>query len=61
MKIKVFTDHDAAHLENSVNEFLIAHESTKEIKFITSLRAMDDLVPGNDVHLFYSVLVVYKE
>lgn len=61
MKIKVFTNDELSQLEKMVNEFLDKHDLIKDIQFSTSLRDSDDMVPGNDAKLFYSVMVVYND
>jgi hypothetical protein len=45
-----------------VNEFidqLDQYDLIKDIKFSTSLKDVDELAPGNDSRLFYSVMIVY--
>lgn len=62
MKIKIFSDYTLRALENVVNEFLNQldqYDMVKDIKFSTSLKDVDEMAPGNDARLFYSVMIVY--
>lgn len=61
MKIKIFTDSNLSTLEKSVNEFLDQNDLIKTIQFTTSLKDADEMVPGLDARLFYSVMILYIE
>lgn len=61
MRIKIFSDHEVSKLEKAVNAFLEQHDLIKDIQFSTSLKDSDEMVPGNDAVLFYSVMIAYGE
>lgn len=60
MRIKIFSDTNSDKLEKTVNDFLDQDDMDliKDIQFSTYVKDTDEMVPGNDPKLFYSVMIV---
>ncbi|WP_010632299.1 hypothetical protein [Sporolactobacillus vineae] len=61
MRIKIFSDDNLGKLEKTVNDFLDQDDMVliKDIQFSTYVKDADEMVPGNDQRLYYSVMIVH--